>query len=417
MGPRAYGTGPAPHVNRSPHSDPAPSRAPDDSDERLRRLLDESVEVIDRILQLERGIDPRAGGYTQSYRGQLAILRALLGMRDGVLQPEPDPHAPLGWRFARIEEQLELERGGGVEVLEELADLGLLKRELAGHVHVCTKCRHFHVNYRETCPGCSSVDNEVERLLHHFHCAYTGLESEFQRGIDLVCPRCRRKLFQLGQDFDCPHDTYVCHDCHRIFEEPALRALCLNCAHEAPGRDTALVRLYRYKATPLTVRAVELNRLTGLDVSDIMFDTRVRLATRDFLDLELEREQNRVARYGGSFTVVRLTFEAQGGAFAIFREWHSETLVELGGLLTSTLRPLDLVARLDAHTLALFLPETDAEGAKAVERRLQAMLTEAKLSTREGRQLETLWSSRSFTGGEFELADVREFLDEREDAA
>lgn len=391
---------------------PAHARVPTDADTdaRLQRLLAESVEVIDRILRLERGLDPGAGGYSQSYRGQLAILRALLGMRDGVLAPEPDPRAALGWRFPRIETELQLEPGGGFEVLEELADLGLLKRKLAGHVHVCSKCRHFHLNYRETCPGCGSVDNSIERLLHHFHCAYTGLEGEFQQGIELVCPRCRCKLFQLGQDFDCPHDTYVCRDCTRIFEEPALRALCLVCAHDAPARETTLVRFHDYRATPLTVRAVELNRLTGLDVSDIMFDTRVRLATPDFLEFEVERERHRVRRYGGAFTLVRLGFDLVSGAFALFREWDSAAIVELSRLLTSTLRPLDLVARLDGQALALFLPETDAQGVQAVEKRLKALLAEAALSTREGRPLGVRWESRSFAGADVRMEDVREFL-------
>ena len=396
----------------SPTPEPArPSLEPEPvSDEHLEHLLAQALEVIDRMLRIERGLDARQGGYTRSYRGQLAVLRALLGLRDGCLTPEPDPAAPLGYRFRMVEEQLALEPGGGFEVLEELADLGLLKRTLVGHVQICSACQHYHINYRETCPGCASVDNEVERLLHHFHCAYTGLESEFQNGIDLVCPRCRRRLFQLGQDFDCPHDTYVCHACSRIFEEPDLEALCLVCAHSAPARETEQVRLHSYAGTPLTVRAVELNRLTGLDVSDIMFDTRVRLATRDFLMFEIEREVHRIRRYGGAFTVVRLDFLHAGREYALLRDWRSETIVELSRMLTETLRPLDLVARLGSNCLALFLPETDEVGVQAVEKRLGDLIAAAQLSTRDGRVLEPRWTPRTWSGREVDVEEVRSFV-------
>ncbi len=360
-------------------------------------------------------MDP-SSGYSKRYRGKLAILRALLSLSKPLLAPELDPSAPLGYAYRRVEAELSLAPGGGVGVLEELSDLSLLARELAGAVQVCPRCRHFHVHWRETCVGCGSIDIEIERLIHHFHCAYTGLEAEFQQGLDLHCPRCRRKLFQLGQDFEWPHDTYVCHECERIFEEPTLQGLCSVCAHAFPGRDAEQVKVWSYRPTPLTVRAVELNRLTGLDVSEIMFDSEVRLATRDYLALEIERECHRVRRYGGAFTGVLLAFTLGDREHPVFREWHSEAIRELGRMLSGSLRPLDLMARLSSARMALLLPETDEQGAAAVERRLLGLLAEARLCTRAGQELHPVWVARTWWDEKAEKNAVLSYFEPGEGA-
>ena len=108
----------------------------------------------------------------------------------------------MGHSFADIEESLSLERGGGIDTLEELADLGILHREFLNRVNLCPKCACCQVNFRETCPVCQSLDLDVERILLHFACAYSGVESEFEHGLELVCPKCRVQLEQLGQDVD-----------------------------------------------------------------------------------------------------------------------------------------------------------------------------------------------------------------------
>lgn len=372
-------------AHRRAHAAVETGRGIDDLE--LASLLRDSLAAVDRLLGGERATSDAPLSYERSYCGKLAVLRALMGLSHPRLRPVLDHRAPLGYAYASVEHALGLEPGGGVTVLESLADLGLLERELHACVQVCPRCAHFHVNYRETCVSCHSMNIEVERLIHHFHCAYIGLESEFQSGIDLVCPRCRKRLNQLGQDFETPSDTFVCHDCHRIFEEPTLQAVCVFCSNEFLGRDTELIKVNSYTPTPLTVRAVELNRLTGLDVSEIMFDSSVRMATQDFLAIEVEREMHRAQRYGSAFTCALLTFVAGEHQYAVFREWSVDSIRELGRMLNQSLRPLDLVARVGNERVGLLLPETDEEGALAVRDRLVEMLRTAALGTHDGREL------------------------------
>ena len=348
-------------------------------------------------------------GYSELYRRKLDVLRSLLERRDAVLTPVPAPFAALGHAVPEVDERLGVAPGEGLNVLEDLADLGLLERELHNRIHVCPKCRRCQLNMREACPVCSSIDLDIERLIHHFHCAYSGLESEFENDLDLTCPKCRKPLRQLGQDFERPHETYVCRTAGHLFEQPYVEGQCLHCEHQFPGHELDVVRIYSYRPTLLTVRAVELGRLTGLDVTEIMFDADLQLATRGFLEIEIRRELLRVARHGGSFATAVLSFEANGRSYPVFREWPADTVRQMATVLASCFRTLDLVSKLDHAQLAVLLIETDQD-VRVGERALEA-LGELVFRTRTGVELRPVWRSRAWSAPKTSFEDVLAFYE------
>ena len=377
----------------------------------LHVLLTQAVSLLDR-LERESGSETvqNTGPYLRQARQKLAVLRVLLSMQEPRIAPGLDPRAPLGHTCNWIDESFDIGPGGSLDVLEGLADLGLLERELFNVVHVCPRCAHCQLNFRESCRSCSSIDVQVEGLIHHFRCAYVGLEHEFAKNLDLVCPKCRQVLHQLGQDFERPHDTYVCADCHYLFEEPVLEGQCLSCEHRFQAGEAESARIHAYRPTPLTLRALELNRLTGLDVNSIMFDDSVQLASRDYLAVQVQRELARIKRYGGEFTCAVLSFHSGSQEFALFREWPAPVLRKLGALLSGALRTLDLVCRLDHARVGLFLPETPAGGAGVVRDRLMQLVGELALSTRAGQGVRPRWAMRTF-GAANELESVLAFVD------
>ncbi len=334
---------------------------------------------------------------------RLEILKQLLTQPEQAFEAALTPLAPHGHTYPGVDDLLDAPAGRSLDVLEDLADLGLLTRDLTNVVHACPECRWCQLNFRETCPRCEAFDVRVERLLHHFSCGYTGLESEFIQGLDLTCPKCRNKLNQLGQDFDRPHETYVCNPCGCFFEEPLLEAQCLHCSACSPGSEVEATRIYKYRPSPLTVRAIEHGRLTGLDVSQIMYDADVLLVTRDWFVMQTERELLRMRRHGGAFSIVNLTFEDAGRAYPIFREWGVDAIRALGRLLTDSLRPLDLVARLDNARLGLLLVESDAQGTRAVQQRLLSGIEALDVKTRGGRPLTTSWTDHVWNDPKTEL--------------
>ena len=177
------------------------------------------------------------------------------------------------------------------------------------------------------------------------------------------------------------------------------------------GAEAETVRIHQFRPTALTVRAVEQNRLTGLDITSIMYDANVKLATRDLVQFEVQREIIRIERYGGSFCIAVVSFESNGRTTPVFRDWSVDSLRSLGGLLTSSLRPLDLVARLDTSRLGIVLLETDAAGAEHVRERLIEALDQYVFTSSTGQRLELTWTARAFGQGDASLERVIEFLD------
>ena len=120
---------------------------------------------------------------------------------------------------------------------DELAELRFFER-----IHQCPACASARLITREECPSCGSAHLKEESYLHHFRCAYQGVESEFTQGAELVCPKCRRRLAHFGNDYDRPGHLVHCRACRSSTSEPSVGFVCADCsAHcatdAAPVRD------------------------------------------------------------------------------------------------------------------------------------------------------------------------------------
>ena len=71
-----------------------------------------------------------------------------------------------------------------------------------------------------------SVKVTNERLIHHFACAHVAPVSDFEKGGELVCPKCRMRRMIVASDFEYANGPYRCADCHRShsFEKARLRS-------------------------------------------------------------------------------------------------------------------------------------------------------------------------------------------------
>jgi len=349
-------------------------------------------------------------GFQAATNQRLTLLRHLLASGGSAFEPRLNPYAPLGHSCDIVDQHFDCEPGASLGELEDLADLGLLQRETFNRVHTCPNCEHCQINFREQCPSCASISLDRERIVHHFRCGYTGLESEFARDYDLVCPKCRKELFQLGQDFDRPHETYVCGDCQYLFEEPNLQGQCLNCATEFQSADVVETRVYRYRPTPLTIRAVELGRLTGLEVDSILYDADLQVATPDFLDFVVKRELIRLGRYTTAFSTCTLSLMRFDLVFPVFREWPASRMRELCVLLSKSLRSLDLVTRLDSSRIGILMPESGIEGPSVARDRLLRLLEGFQLTDNAGHALTPAFESITWSKPGTTFDDVKAFL-------
>lgn len=367
----------------------------------LRRLastvdgLGEAVASLSQDLGWEPA-DADEGQVGPSLQDKLALLGEALSRPDMGIAPQLNPFAAIGHGYPNADRTLAVQTGEARSGLEELAELGLLRRELHNRVHVCPKCNRCQLNFRETCQNCDSLLLHIERLIHHFACAYIGLESEFVRGIEMVCPKCRNRLHQLGQDFDRPHESYVCEECKAITEMPAVHGQCLHCTNLFPVVEARVLDIHTYYPTELTARAIELGRLTGLRVADLLFDPEVRLARLDYLMLEVRRELLRLQRHESVLSLARLRFQVRDEPFPLFQQATEREIKDLGRRLTATLRELDLAAPFDSSTLCLLLPETTEDGARQVAHRIDEILGGLSLHSPDGEPVKTAWTIQSW---------------------
>ena len=340
---------------------------------------------------------------------KLRLLRRLLEQRDPLLVPELDPLAPKGHSLRALEGELNLPAGGSLDLLEDMADLGLLRRELHNQIHLCPRCRRCAINFRESCPQCEGIDLRTERLISHFHCAYIGLESEFTHGAKLICPKCHRRLYQVGRDFERPHETYACGTCEYLFEEPNLEGQCLACEHLFTTREMLTSKVFRYRPSELAPRAIELGRLTGLDLKEVLFDDRAQFARREYLLLQTERELVRLQQTESPFSTARLHFRSDGEPYPVFREWSEQAIQQLSDFLGAMHRRLDVIARFDAATIGILLPDANEEGAAAAWDRLASRIGEMSFQSTDGRVLTPALWIVTWRDKKTDLADVQRF--------
>lgn len=160
---------------------------------------------------------------------------------DAPLAPSHDPALPglVAYNAVLEEQRLQSEAG-------KLCEAGFLARTFFDRFHICARCGSSRFNVREECTSCRSPELVEESYLHHFRCAYQGVESDFRQGDALVCPKCCKELSHFSVDYDKPGTVLQCTSCGHAASEPAVGFLCLDCGAHGDGDAMRLRDVYSY---------------------------------------------------------------------------------------------------------------------------------------------------------------------------
>jgi len=164
-------------------------------------------------------------------------LLARIFARDAKLEASYDP----GDR-SQVRYNVTLANETLIREAEKLCKNDFLRREFFDRFHSCYRCASSRLHVREECPDCHSADLREEPYIHHFKCAYQGIEPDFHRNGRLICPKCRQELSHFSVDYDKPGSAIVCGRCGCQGSEPAVGFMCMDCgAHidsdAAPAHD------------------------------------------------------------------------------------------------------------------------------------------------------------------------------------
>lgn len=144
------------------------------------------------------------------------------------------------------------------EFLENLSELGILKRKLYDKTIYCSNCNSANVSIHYCCPRCTSYDVRKSALVEHIQCGYIDTEDHFRKETKLICPRCRRELTKPDVDYRKAGVWCTCNECGKSFDIPVTSHFCRDC-HQHFGFEEAIYKnVYSYSMTQDAMREASL---------------------------------------------------------------------------------------------------------------------------------------------------------------
>ena len=202
------------------------------SDGVIQTIQPESLNTfIDSIKKKRKQLKP----YTVNPEINRHLIKALRFSftRERTLIPIKDRHSLIGYTYPILSLSLENEQAKSeINAIEEALEKEFFSPEFVDRLHLCGNCYGGFLNYKETDPESGSANLVTESLVHHFSCAYIGPQSDFIRGDQMICPKCNKTLRHIGVDYDKPSVMYRCLDNDNYFQEPEMKAECMNCSHQ-----------------------------------------------------------------------------------------------------------------------------------------------------------------------------------------
>jgi len=117
------------------------------------------------------------------------------------------------------------------QILEALADDGILVKDLVDTVLVCPTCSSSQLVLKLRCPNCDSSTLRRGTPIEHMPCGNVDFEEKFKTVAGLICQKCRKPLKTLGVDYRKLGLVYKCTLCGEIATVPKRVTICQRCGH------------------------------------------------------------------------------------------------------------------------------------------------------------------------------------------
>jgi hypothetical protein len=299
-------------------------------------------------------------------RNGLSAL-ALAYTRDCSLAPLLQPNDPAVVAYPLLS-------GIGIarDVLEELADAGMLRRRFFERLHICQHCDSSRLHAREVCVKCHSSHLAEQSLVHHYACGHQAVQPAFEAGKAFICPKCRKELRHYGVDYDKPGKVMYCNSCGDTMTEPEVEFLCLDCHRSTSGDHAGFRDWYEYDLLPDGIAAVKSGRLPTAASVD---DARLGRTLRDFR-LLVSHSVSVAKRTGRPLSAARLTVDTADLANKVGQRGVAPVCELLRDVAIQNVREQDIAAIL-ADAVLVCMPETDEAAAKVAVDHIQRAIIAA----------------------------------------
>jgi GGDEF domain-containing protein len=254
-------------------------------------------------------------------------------------------------------------------ILEEMVSQGLLKKtELLHRLRLCPKCSSPHMQLREECPRCKSIEIDQKPFIHCFGCGQVSPQDDFFTEHGMTCPKCQLKLRQIGVDYDRPLEEGHCSSCEHVFSEPEIKSVCLSCEHQDDPSSWRIGNVHKLILSQPGQMAV---RMGGAEQLFTMHE-EANLISMPFFRHFLTWSIRLVQRHRSlPFSVVLVQIANTQELYEnIGHAATHRALDDFAVRFQSTLRTTDIMSRPETDRFWGLLPHTDQSGCETVVERL-----------------------------------------------
>jgi len=304
------------------------------------------------------------------------ILRYLYA-RGERLTPYQSINNKYGFSYPKIDHMLSEEGDNQLfESLDYLSNQRLIEPIFYDKCHFCAECYSAFLNFKEVCPRCFNADLKNEPLLHHFECAYVGLESEFKQGNKFICPKCDKELFHIGVDYDKPSMVNTCKKCGYEFQDALIQGSCFHCRSVFDVDNLILRDVYEYELTVLS----ENSALFGFkNIFSSILEDNLDILPPKIFNRYMEIELARIKRYKKTVsTLVAINLSDMNKIYQDANSLESikNIFTQISEVIQNFLRTTDLITSFNDVMYGVLLVETPLDGAKIATSRLKAEIEE-----------------------------------------
>ncbi|HKK47265.1 MAG TPA: response regulator [Balneolaceae bacterium] len=303
----------------------------------------------------------------------IKLIRFLYTRSIDIYKPIPSREALLGYSFPMLTDNLDFDNEArALDLLNEAESNEILSGTFHDTIYLCNSCSNSYLNIREVCPNCNSSNLESNDLIHHFSCAFMGEIDKFKKmgqGGNLVCPKCERKLKHIGVDYDKPSVIFNCRNCDHSFQDPMLRAKCLNCGNDQKVEHLEKRVIKKYRLTSKGIDMAEGNRYVEMrgpsQEDEVTFFKKVladNIKKKSIVDFDSTLGIFHLRNIRELFNQI-----GESGREKLIEELHS--------LLISEMEDNDELAFLDNETILILFSTLEASKAKQVLDRISARIT------------------------------------------
>ena len=133
-------------------------------------------------------------------------------------------------------------------LLERLANMGYLIREIQDSIPTCPDCNSSKLQLKWICKICNSSALEKTLVIEHYICGTKTIGDKFLTSSGgMKCPKCNVPLKSEGIDYGNLGIFHYCHKCKNFFNNPSKFLICHNCGLKFPEDNATLTLAIGYK--------------------------------------------------------------------------------------------------------------------------------------------------------------------------